>query len=213
MKRVGLVVLTMLALALLCSSAMAQDTDTYLVTYYSNNVTAAPPATVRVINDGYEGVYSSPPGDGTAYADFFVFDDSEELITCCSCAVTPDGLLSENIPQLVTQKNAQTGATIRTPSRGVIKLLSSSNGFFPQKGDPEPAAEVLSAGLHAWATHIQSVKNETPNGPAPYSQTETLFADANLTTSEQSLLEFLCWAQVAELSIAPCSCTPEDYDF
>jgi len=208
MKRVGLVVFAMLAVALLCSSAMAQDADTYFVTYYSNNVAAAPDATIRVINDGYEGPYSSPPGNGNAYADFFVFDDSEELITCCSCQVTPDGLLSESV-------KAVTATSLRgiAPTRGVIKLLSSSNGFVPVRGDPEPAPEVLSAGLHAWATHIQSVKNETPNGPAAYSQTETLFADANLTKSEQGLLELLCWADLAELSGKACPCTPEDSDF
>ena len=56
MKRVGLLVLAMLAVALLCSSAMAQDADKYFVTYYSNNVAAAPDATIRVINDGYRCV-------------------------------------------------------------------------------------------------------------------------------------------------------------
>jgi len=207
MKRVGLLVLAMLAVALLCSSAMAQDADKYFVTYYSNNVAVAPDATIRVINDGYEGAYSSGPGAGNAYADFFVFDDSEELITCCSCEVTPDGLLSESVKSLTS--TALRGVA---PTRGVIKLLSSSNGFFPVAGDPEPAPEVLSAGLHAWATHIQSVKNENPNGPAPYSQTETLFADANITAGEQTLLELLCWVDTLE-SGKQCSCTPEDFDF
>jgi hypothetical protein len=208
MKRVGLLLFTIMAFALLCSSAMAQDADTYFVTYYSNNVAAAPDATIRVINDGYEGPYSSPPGDGDIYADFFVFDDSQELITCCSCQVTPDGLLSESV-----KKVTATGLRGFAPSRGVIKMLSSSNGFFPDKGDPEPPAEILSAGLHAWATHIQSVKNETPNGPAPYSQTETLFADGNITKSEQGLLELLCWVDIAEVSGTACPCTPEDSDF
>ena len=208
MKRVGLVVLATLAVALLCSSAMAQDADKYFVTYYSNNVAAAPDATIRVINDGYEGAYSSGPGAGNTYADFFVFDDSEELITCCSCEVTPDGLLSESVKSLTS--TALRGVA---PTRGVIKLLSSSNGFVPVRGDPEPAPEVLSAGLHAWATHIQSVKNETPNGPAAYSQTETALADSNLSGSEQYLLELLCWVDGAFLSGPRCPCTPEDLDF
>jgi|CZKY01.1.fsa_nt_gi hypothetical protein len=211
MKKLGFLLFLVLMLGIASGSALAQnvgDNSVYFVTYYANNVTAAPDATVRVINDGDEGPYASPPGNGTAYADFFVFDDSEELITCCSCAVTPDGLLSESVKAMT-----KVGLRGLAPTRGVIKMISSSNGFFPQNHDPLPAPEVTSPGLHGWATHIQSTANKTPNGPAPYSQTETRFADANLTPAEQNLLELLCWVDVAEVSGIACPCTPEDYDF
>jgi len=203
MKRVGLVLL-MLVIGL--GTAMAQapvgDSTVYFVTYYSNNVTGAPDATVRVVNDGSAGSFSG----GDLYADFYLFDTSEELITCCSCQVTPDGLLSESVKAMT--KTAIHGA----PAAGVIKLISSSNGFFPSRGNPEPGPEVTAAGLRPWATHIQSTANRYAAGPAPYSQTETAFADSNLTSGEQGLLELLCWIDIVE-SGSPCHCTPEDYDF
>ena len=205
MKKLGFLLFSMSATMLICSgSALAQHSDYYFVTYYANNVAAAPDETVRVINDGN----SAPYAGGDLYADFYLFDDSQEMITCCSCKVTPDGLLSESV-------KAMTASAIRgfAPTRGVIKMISSSNGFFPVAGAEEPPAEIRATGLRGWATHIQSVKNETPNGPAAYSQTETALADSNLSGSEQYLLELLCWVDGAFLSGPRCPCTPEDLDF
>jgi hypothetical protein len=203
MKKLGFLLFSMSAIILICSGSALAQHDYYFVTYYANNVAAAPDETVRVINDGDSG----PFGGGDLYADFYLFDDSEEMITCCSCKITPDGLLSESV-------KGMTASAIRgfAPSRGVIKMISSSNGFFPVAGGEEPPAEVMATGLRGWATHIQSVKNETPNGPAAYSQTETALADSSLSGGEQYLLEVLCWLDTM-LSGPRCPCTPEDSDF
>jgi len=197
-------VFSIVAIALICTgSALAQgDNSVYFVTYYSNNVSGAPDATVRVINDGSQGSF----GAGDLYADIYAFDTSEELITCCSCLVTPDGLLSESVRGIV--KDSGEGPV----DAGVIKIISGKNGFFPQAGQGEPASDVPTSGLRAWATHIQSSANHYPAGPAPWYQTETAFADSNLTATEQSLLQMLCWIDILE-SHPACSCTPEDQDF
>jgi hypothetical protein len=196
-------------LGIASGSAMAQnvgDSSTYFVDYYANNVAGAPDATVRVINDGEEG---APKPAGDLWAEFFVFDDSEELTTCCGCRVSPDGLLSESV------QNQFTNHSLRgvVPPRGVIKLISSSN-CLGQKcpGGPKFKPTTPKPGLRAWATHIESGANQYPNGPAPYSQTETLFADANLGTAEKGLLEQLCYFDYL-LSGSPCNCTNEDLDF
>ena len=211
MKRVGYVLFSVLAIALMLGiasgTAMAQgDNSVYFVTYYSNNVAAAPDATVRVINDGDQG---APQPAGDLFAEFFVFDDSEELTSCCGCVVTPDGLLSESV------KNQLTKYTLRniTPPRGVIKLISSSNCLGANcPGGPSFSPTTPVPGLRPWATHIQSNANKYPYGAAPYSQTETKFADANLGTAEKSLIEELCYFDYL-LSGSPCTCTNEDYDF
>jgi hypothetical protein len=214
MKKLGYVLFSMLAIALVVSgTAMAQnntntggDNSTFFVTYYANNVAAAPDETVRIINDGDQG---APQPAGDLFADLFVFDDSEELVTCCGCVVTPDGLLSESV------KNQLTKYSLRgiTPPRGVIKLISSSTCLgqnCPSGPTFTPTTPV--PGLRPWATHVQSNANKYPYGAAPYSQTETRFADANLGTAEKSLIEQLCYFDYL-LSGTPCTCTPEDYDF
>src|ERR1039458_9754056 len=75
MKKLGFVLFSMVAIALICSGrALAQnvgDDSVYFVAYYANNVSAAPDATVRVINDGSAGAF----GGGDLYAGFYVFDE------------------------------------------------------------------------------------------------------------------------------------------
>jgi hypothetical protein len=187
--------LLMLAIALLVgiagtasaqSAAAAGDNSIYFVSYFSNNVAAAPDATARFVNDGDTA--------GDLWAAFYVFDDSEELTECCACEITPDGLLSEDVKTQLTA-NPLTG---KVPTRGVIKVISSSS--------LDPTNVVPTAGIRGWATHIQAASKNT------YAITETAFSDANLGTAEEKLLQNLCYYD-ALLSGLPCTCTPEDHDF
>ena len=147
---------------------------------------------MRVINDGFT--------EATIYADFYVFDDSEELTECCSCAITPDGLLSESVQKNLTA-NPITGIK---PTRGVIKVLASIapdatsdyNGVTGVKPTP---------GLHGWATHAQKLA-------AGFALTEGELADGIDLGPEETLLEELCMFD-GLLSGKPCTCTPEDMDF
>jgi hypothetical protein len=198
MKKLGLCVLAMTVIALMFSgSALAQgDNSYYFVTYYSNNVSGAPDGTVRFINDG--------DTNGSLWADIYVFDDSQELAACGSCQITPDGLLSEDVKTQLTN-NPLTG---KVPTRGVIKVISDS------EGDPFSASPT--AGLRGWATHIQSAANK---GAGPYSTTEAAVADSNLSSGEQTLLQELCYFAIGignsglGSGQGTITCTVEDHDF
>jgi hypothetical protein len=192
MKKLSLFVFAVAAIALLFSgSALAQgDNSVYFVTYFSNNVSGAPDATLRFINDG--------DTNNTLYAAIYVFDDSQELQACGACPITPDGLLSEDVKTELTN-NPVTG---RVPSRGVIKTISSCS----------PSASDVStmAGLRGWATHIQRA---TPTSGA-FATTEAAVADSNLSEGEVSLLENLCYyAGLLGSGQGTITCTPEDHDF
>jgi len=201
MKKLGFLMF-MLALALMLGgTALAQnvgDNSVYFTTYYANNVAAAPDATVRIINDGDNAL-------SDLWASIYVFDDSQELTECCSCDITADGLLSESVRNDLTSKPL-TGIK---PTRGVIKVISSST---ESDVNTSFAPNTPTAGLRGWATHIQSVANATPFGPAPYYQTEDELADSNLSAHEQAFLEQLCMFDNL-LSGKPCTCTAEDKDF
>jgi len=185
MKKLGLL-LTILAITLMLGgNAFAQnvgDNSVYFVTYYSNaNTTGAPDGTLRIVNDGdlsttdYEGVENNP-----LWADIYVFDDSQELRSCCSCKITSDGLLSESVNKELTADEFTGRGQI---ARGVIKVVADSLG--------NATAPVPAPGLHGWMTHIQATTTTFPApGPGnavnavekgPWFVTETALSDSNLT--------------------------------
>jgi hypothetical protein len=200
MKKLGFLML-MLALALMLGgNALAQNTgdnSDYFVTYFSNaNTTGAPDAVVRFINDG--------DTENNLWADYYVFDDSQELQECCSCIITPDGLNSEYVNK-VPGSPSLTGNTLTgvLPTRGVIKVIS--DGAQPSGN---PFAPVPTPGLRGWGVHVQALTKTT------YAVTETRFADSNLSASEQQLLGELCqFATILGSGHGTCTCSPEDYDF
>jgi hypothetical protein len=198
MKKLGFLML-MLALALMLGgNALAQtpagDDSVYFVTYFSNaNTTGAPDAVERFINDG--------DTENNLWADYYVFDDSQELQECCSCIITPDGLNSEYVNK-VPGSPSLTGNTLTgiLPTRGVIKVISDSVG---NAADPVPTP-----GLRGWGVHVQALTKTT------FAVTETRFADSNLSASEQVLLGELCqFAQILGSGHGTCTCSTEDYDF
>ncbi len=216
MKRLGLLLLPILAITLMLGgNAIAQnvgDNSVYFVTYYSNaNTSGAPDGTLRIINDGdqattdVEGVEN-----GTLNADIYVFDDSQEMISCCRCPITSDGLLSESVNKELTSNTFTARAEIQ---RGVIKVISSAGEdlFAPV---PAPA-------LRGWMTHIQATTNGIPttkSGPdgskGPWFVTETALADSNLTALEAYNLGALCsYGYTIGSGYGLCPCTLEDYDF
>ena len=199
-NRIGLSLLVVLTIAFaLSGSALAQlpagDNSAYFVTYYSNNVSGAPDATLRVINDGEAGFERS--------VDIYVFDDSQELVACGNCQISPDGLLSEDVKTELTN-NPLTG---RVPTRGVIKVISEKylNTTPPPQFAPFPLP-----GMRGWATHIQRA---TPTSGA-YVTSEAPLSDSNLSAGEQSLLGNLCYyASLLGSGQGTITCTQEDQDF
>jgi len=195
MKKLAFLLFLVLMLGLVSGSALAQapvgDGSNYFVTYYSNaQISGAPDAVVRVINDGDTGA--------DLYASYYVFDDSQELQECCSCMVSPDGVNSEDLNKNLLS-NVLTG---KATTKGVVKIISSSAG--------DATANKPTAGLHGFATHIQRAQPTT----GAFFVTEAPLADANLAASEETMLELLCKFEIILGSgRGVCSCTPEDYDF
>jgi hypothetical protein len=168
-----LVVCTLVAsLALFVGTALAQTAppaDTLKVDYFSNaNTSGAPDGTVRIINPGTSG--------GNLCADIYVFDANEELSECCSCKITPDGLLTLSVNTDLTG-DPLTGLTLPT---GVIKVVSSATkaGLCPL-----PTVSVPTPALRVWTTHIQGTA---------FAVTETASPDATFSAKEQNALQGQC---------------------
>jgi hypothetical protein len=152
--------------------------------------------------------------NGTLWAHIYVFDDSQEMRSCCACLITSDGLLSESVNKELTA-NEFTGRGENT--RGVIKVVSSANPDPTCNIDPVP-------GLRGWMTHIQATTTTFPApGPGfpvnavekgPWFVTETMLADSNLGRTEAINLGTLCsYGLTIGSGYGLCPCTLEDYDF
>src|SRR5271157_3057223 len=72
--------------------------------------------------------------NGTLCAMVYVFDDFEEMQTCCGCPVTPDGLRTLSVLNDLTFSPAANNSNL---TAGVIEVVSSTANWTP--GTPPPA--------------------------------------------------------------------------
>src|SRR6195256_3449445 len=133
-----------LILALGSTAAVAQD-HIFALSYFSNtNTLGAPDAVLRLVNDGTVSD-ASPAGD--LCASIYVFDSAEQMNECCSCRITPNGILSLSVNTNLTG-NTLTG---RVPTRGVIKVVSSKLSG----GSCDAKVVAPQIGIRGWITHVQ----------------------------------------------------------
>jgi hypothetical protein len=170
MKKVLCSFLPILAIALLVAmvsgAAFAQtpgtgeDTAEYFTTnYFSNNTTSgAPDATLRY-TEHYGGLLASGL---KLCANIYVFDAEQEPLECCSCLITPNGLVTTSVQKNLTA-NSITGNPIPD---GVVQIVSSTvpaGGCDPTFGAAIggiPPTVTFGSGpfpeVDSWMTHIQN---------------------------------------------------------
>lgn len=137
---------------------------------------------------------------GRICANIYVFDPNEEPVSCCSCPITPNGLVSLSaVNSLVSNP-----LTFNNPTSIVVKILYTANptgaacdaGLLPVPA-PLPAAFpstglTLARGGRAWATTPHGL---IPNGqanPTSYQLAETPFDSSELSPSEYAKLVNIC---------------------
>ena len=180
-----------LILALGSTPAVAQD-NIFALGYFSNNHnTSAPDGVLRLVNDGTVSD-ASPAGD--LCASIYVFDSKEELNECCSCRITPNGILSLSVNTNLTSNTL----TRRTPARGVIKVVSSTLSG----GSCDAKVVAPQTGIRGWITHVQRGVGTA------YVLTEEELLDSTYSTSESADLAEDCTV-LTELGSGAglCSCT------
>jgi hypothetical protein len=201
------------AAATLSTGAFGQE-GTILSAYYINaNTTGVPDARMSVVNPGSVNGYSMA---GDLCVNIYVFLPGQQLSECCSCKVTPDGLLNLSLNNNLTNNPY---AAVPAPS-GSIKIVSSAvpttvsgitfNGNCTgtvKAGAVTltyPAAAVSytpSGTLGAWITHVNVV------GTGVYSVSETNFLNTTEAANEVPKLQELCYYIVSSFSgQGTCTC-------
>ena len=189
--------LSIFAAIMLCSAVVLAD-DTFQVRYASN--LAIGDSVVNITNTGASSTVAFPTQNGNICANVYTFSPDEQMISCCSCLVTPDGLVS------LSSRNDLISNTLTpgVPTSIVIKLLASAGttqascnastvtGSSPNAAAPVANANVLVPGLAAWGTTIHALP-VTPGSPATtYGQTETPFTPSTLSAAELTRITQLC---------------------
>jgi hypothetical protein len=156
---------------------------------------------VNITNAG-----NHPGGHGYICANVYVFDPDEQMISCCTCPVSRNGVKSLSaqgdlvwntltgiVPSSITIKLVATvppGGPI-APQTCDPTVLPASNVFPPLPTSPGPLGTNggFAAGMRAWATHIHSVSSLS--GPIQFG-TETEFSQVPLNRMELVTLAQFC---------------------
>lgn len=189
MRRTTMLVVCTLALTLCAVYATASEpADTLKVDYFANaNTAGAPDGTLRLTNAGSSGV--------NLCADIFVYDASQELSECCSCLITPNGLLTLSVNKNLTA-NPLTGVTLTTGTVSIVSAKTVGGAC------PLPTSAIgPTSGIRGWGTHIQSTN---------FTITETSSQDATLSNGEIGVLQNDCFAvNLIGSGKGLCSCPAE----
>jgi hypothetical protein len=161
-------------------TSVAAATDAFQVRYAANlNVGDS------VVNITNTGILNGADPAGRICVNVYTFDPNEELIACCACLVTPNGLKSLSAQNDLINNTLTPGKPVSI----VIKLLATTPD--PNSGTCDassPTAAKLAPGLRAWGTTLHAL----PTTPVKYGTTEAPFSQAELSVSELQKLASYC---------------------
>jgi hypothetical protein len=168
----------------------------YQIRYASNLQATGGDSYINISNTGSNvagpasGIASgtTPVVPGTICANVYAFGPDEEILSCCSCPVTPNGLAS-----LSAKNDLMNNILGRfTPNSIVIKLVASTPAAGTATGCVNSAAGFLSGatGMVAWGTTLHA--NTGPADTGHFGLTETPFTPASLQIGELNRLWSLC---------------------
>ena len=114
-------------------------------------------------------------------ANIYTFAPDEQLVSCCSCTVTPGALVS-----LSTRSDLISNTlTLGVPVSVVVKVVATAGTTCDASNVP---AANLAPGLRAWGTTIHSVTTI----PVTYGVTETAFSPLALSASDLARISAIC---------------------
>jgi hypothetical protein len=164
-----------LALAALAFSTVVFADDTFQIKYAAN----------LNIGDSYVNFTNSGATVAAGVSqnlciNLYTFDPQEELISCCTCSVTPNGLVSLSVVKSLIS-NPLTPAI---PTSVVIKAVASTGASCDAS-----VVTGVAHGLLAWGTTLhQNTSTATPT----YAVTETAFSNADLSAAELAHITSFC---------------------
>jgi hypothetical protein len=182
--------LSIFAALMMCSVAvLAQNpvtADAPFQVRYASNLPIGD-SVINITNTGASSTAAFPTQNGNICVNVYTFSPDEQLISCCACPVTPDGLASLSARNDLISNTLTPGV----PTSIVIKLLATTNAG-ACNASTAGTANALATGMAAWGTTIHALP-VTPGSPATtYGVTETAFTPSTLSAAELMRITTLC---------------------
>jgi hypothetical protein len=165
------VLLTMAVVLVFATGVFAAD-DSPIQARYAANLTSngAPDSFFDIANTGASG--------GNICVNVYAFSPDEQLVSCCSCVVTPNGLYHMSVRTDIIDNTL----TPAVPGSVLVKLVATTpNGGCNAAGEAAP----LSRGLAAWMI------SPHPNNGG-WELTETAFTNVTANEVELTRIRRLC---------------------
>jgi hypothetical protein len=173
--------------ALLAQNPITADTS-FQVRYAAN--LGIGDSVINITNTGATSTNAFPIQDGNLCANVYTFAADEQLVSCCSCFVTPDGLASLSAHSDLINNTL----TPAVPTSIVIKMLATagSTAAACNAATAGSGNNTLANGLAAWGTTIHALP-VTPGTPSTtYGVSETAFMPVTLSAAELTRITSLC---------------------
>ena len=152
--------------------------SSFQISYASNLV--AGDSYVDLSNTGASSAVAFPTQDGNICVNVYTYDPSEELVSCCACKVTPNGLASLSVKQDLVSNTLTPGV----PGSVVIKLLADNKATC---NAATVTAATLTIGMVAWDT---TLTQNTSTGT--FETNRVAFTPATLSVAELTRATTLC---------------------
>ena len=118
---------------------------------------------------------------GTICVNVYVFSPDEQEVACCTCSVTPNGVVTTSARQLISKT-----LTPAVPTAVTVKLVATSGAC--NAATPGP----LVGGLIAFGTNIHVAPVGGSNTAGTYATTEKAFIPSTLSAAELTRITTLC---------------------
>jgi len=169
------------ALSVVAFAQPGVTVDTPYQVRYASNLNVGD-SVINITNSGARGAGlaagTSAATTGAICVNVYAFSPDEQMISCCSCPVTPNGLVSLSARQDLISNTL----TPAVPTSIVVKLLATVPIGGTSCASSAAVTGVLTSGMLAWGTTVHA---GATTGSAPV-VTETAFSPATLSGGTES---------------------------
>jgi hypothetical protein len=120
------------------------------------------------------GIFGSNTATGNICVNVYAIDPNEELISCCSCLVTPDQTVNLGVNVDLTS-NTQTGVVPTSVTVALVATLAGTGGSATSCTYSAGIGGAVVNGMSAWGTTLQRTAEAAVVTTTEFTTTETSF--------------------------------------